>query len=117
MIQPLLTARKAGAKLGTSEAFCKKCYEELGGFLIGGKLRFTEESIENAIQNKIRAMDGAGPGKSKDDPAPMHDKERGRSLGGGKAARIGEVGGGGMMSKKKRKSSQESTQRELKPFL
>ena len=56
MIQPLLTARKAGAKLGTSEAFCKKCYEELGGFLIGGKLRFTEESIENAIQNKIRAI-------------------------------------------------------------
>lgn len=94
MISPLLTAKKAGALLGVSESFCRKCYGELGGFLIGGKIRFTEESIENALQNKIRTVDGTGAGQQFEAvPAPMQNETRSRSLGGSKAARVGTPGG------------------------
>lgn len=94
MIKPLLTAKKAGTLLGVSESFCRKCYGELGGFLIGGKIRFTEESIQNALQNKIRTVDGTGAGQQCEAvPAQVQNETRGRSLGGGKAAKVGTPGG------------------------
>lgn len=78
-----LTPPKVAKLMKMSVRRVMRCYAELGGFILGGRIYFYEESIRHAIQNKIKqSMDGAGDdGRKESKPTPLQNEKRSPGMG------------------------------------
>ena len=87
-----LTPPKVAKMMKMDVQRVRRCYAELGGFILGGRIYFYEEGIRHAIQNKIKqSVDGTGNDKRKESKSSqVQDKKGSSTMGEGRERKVVE---------------------------
>ena len=84
--------KEVAAYLGVEVRIVRKYYEMLGGFRLGKKYVFLEKGLRDALQAKIRGLDGGGHGVGGEETAPLQDSKSCPGMGDcGAEKRVAEV--------------------------